>query len=410
MTPRVASSGRESQLSAALSQTLPDNRTPVLDVSRSDAKAPVVLDFLRVRQATGLSNTALVSAFTKLAIGPGKISFGDFVRLRLFDPAFHGGAALAEFVGQRRNCWMCETVNYRHDWFGLMSNKIAGSAYLSRYGLPAIPVSAIYAPEFPGGNRELLSDRQQLEQFLTSPGNYPLFGKPVEGGQSLGSVGLHAFRAAERQIETTTAHRIELDQLLSEIETNYRVGYVFQPLIHPDPAVAQLCGDRIACVRIITALTEEGPKIMRACWKIPAGANMADNYWRAGNLLAQIDMQSGRVLRVSSGAGLGVRFHESHPDSGVALTGFAIPAWPEMKQLALSGAALMRHIPLIGWDLAPSENGPIIVEMNEAPDFFMVQFADRRGMLDEEFRSFMAFQVRNSDAHKKHMTAAIAKL
>ena len=73
-----------------------------------------------------------------------------------------------------------------------------------------------------------------------------------------------------------------------------------------------------------------------------------------------------------------------------------------MKQIALSGATLMRHIPLIGWDIAPSENGPIIVEMNEAPDFFMVQFADRKGILDEEFRSFMAFQARNSDGYKKY--------
>ena len=58
-----------------------------------------------------------------------------------------------------------------------------------------------------------------------------------------------------------------------------------------------------------------GPKIIRACWKIPAGVNMADNYWRAGNLLAQIDMHSGRVLRVSSGAGLDVRCHDAHPDT-----------------------------------------------------------------------------------------------
>jgi hypothetical protein len=291
-----------------------------------------------------------------------------------------------------------------------MSNKIAGSAYLSRYGLPTIPISAIYAPEFPGANPALLSGRQQLEHFLASPGNYPLFGKPVEGCRSLGSVGLRAFRTAEREIETTSGHRIMLDQLLSEIETNYRSGYIFQPLIHPDRAVAQLCGDRLACVRIITALTEDGPKIIRACWKIPAGVNMADNYWRTGNLLAQIDMQSGRVQRVSSGAGFEVRFHNAHPDTGAPLASFAIPAWLEMKQIALRGATLMRHVPLIGWDIAPAESGPIIVEMNETPDMFLVQLADRRGLLDEEFRSFMAFQARNADAHKKYMKAAIAKL
>ena len=401
---------QETQLSAALSQAIPEQRAPVLDVSRNNAKPPLALDFVRVRQVTGLSNTALVSAFTRLALGPGKISFGDFVRLRLFDRDFYSDAALSEFVGRRRSCWICARVNYRLDWFGLMSNKIAGSAYLSRYGLPTIPISAIYAPEFPGANPALLSDRQQLERFLTSPGNYPLFGKPVESYQSLGSIGLRAFRPAEREIETTSGHRIVLDQLLSEIETNYRSGYIFQPLIHPDRAVAQLCGDRLASVRIMTALTEDGPKIIRACWKIPAGTNMADNYWRTGNLLAQIDMQSGRVLRVSSGTGLDVRYHDAHPDTAASLIGFSIPAWPEIKRIALSGAAAMRHVPLIGWDIAPTESGPIIVEMNEVPDFFIVQFADRRGMLDEELRSLMAFHARNSEVRKKNMKAAIAKL
>jgi hypothetical protein len=345
-----------------------------------------------------------------LAVGPGRISFGDFVRLRLFDPAFYAEAPLTEFVGYRRNCWICAKVNYRHDWFGLMSNKIAGSAYLSRYGLPVIPISAVYAPEFPGGNPGLLSDRQQLEQFLSSSGNYPLFGKPVEGGQSLGSVGLRGFRTTERQIETSAGQWIELEKLLAEIEKNYHFGYVFQPLLRPDAAVARLCGERLACVRIITALTEDGPKIIRTCWKIPVGSNMADNYWRAGNLLAQIDLQSGRVLRVTSGAGFEVRFHDKHPDTSARLIGFEIPQWQDMRQIALNGAALMRHLPLIGWDIAPSENGPIIVEMNEAPDFFMVQFADRRGMLDEEFRSFMAFQATKSEAHKKDMKRAIALL
>jgi hypothetical protein len=40
----------------------------------------------------------------------------------------------------------------------------------------------------------------------------------------------------------------------------------------------------------------------------------------------------------------------------------------------------------------------------------MVQFADRKGMLDEEFRSFMRFQMKNSEVQKKSAKAAIAKL
>ena len=364
----------------------------------------------QIREASGLSPTAIASTFARLARGPGKLSFQDFIRLRLFDRTGSTAAPASEFVGQRRNRDICVTVNYRHDWFGLMSDKVALSAYLASYGLPTIPLAAIYAPELGAGTPPILSNREGLESFLMTPANFPLFGKPVEGFQSLGSIALRCCRTAEREMETMDGRRIPLGQVVSEIEEHYRSGYVFQPLKSPDPRVGELCGQRLASVRIVTVLADSGPKIIRACWKIPAGGNMADNYWRPGNLLAQIDLDSGRVLRVTSGAGLEMVLHERHPDTGTTLTGFEIPNWDELKGLALRGARVMRHMPLIGWDIAPAESGPVIVEMNETPDFFLVQFADRRGILDAEFRTFMDFQAKNAAAYAKEMKAAIAKL
>ena len=137
---------------------------------------------------------------------------------------------------------------------------------------------------------------------------------------------------------------------------------------------------------------------------------MADNYWRAGNLLAQVQMESGRILRVTSGAGLEARNHLTHPDTGAALIGFELPQWNAMKQLALDGARVMRHVSLIGWDIACTDKGPVIVEMNETPDFFLVQFADRRGILDDEFRAFRALQAKNAAAHVKQIQVDIGKL
>lgn len=392
---------------AAISNALPAAAAPALDVARASTGGSTAEQIARIRGATGLGHGAIVGAFARLARGPGKLSFADFVRLRLFEPQAPG-AALNEFVGQRRNRDICVTVNYRHDWYGLMSDKVAVTSYLKSYGLPAIPIAAIYAAGLNGEG--VLASREALEPFITTPSHLPLFGKPVDGCQSLGSIGLRAYRAAGREFETTDGRRIALERLLSDIETNYAAGYVFQPLIRPHPDVTSLCGERLACARILTALTETGPKVIRTCWKIPAGANMADNYWRAGNLLAQVDIDSGRVLRATSGAGLEARVHDRHPDTDIPLPGFVIPQWAEMKALALRGARLMRHMPLIGWDIAPSESGAVIVEMNETPDFFLVQFADRRGILDAEFRAFMDFQAKNAAAHAKAMKADIAKL
>ena len=58
---------------------------------------------------------------------------------------------------------------------------------------------------------------------------------------------------------------------------------------------------------------------------------------------------------------------------------------------------------LIGWDIACTDQGPMIVEMNECPDSFISQFADRRGLLDETLQKFIAFQDRERTAFNEKM-------
>jgi len=162
-----------------------------------------------------------------------------------------------------------------------------------------------------------------------------------------------------------------------------------------------MCGDRLPTIRIVTLNTEGGPKVFRACWKIPAGANVADNYWRSGNLLAQLDVAHGKVLRVLSGNGLGLTYHEHHPDTGVAMIGFEIPHWSAIVATVIEAARLMQHVPLIGWDVTALDSGPLIVEMNGRPDLFLPQLADARGVLDAELVDFLAVQKRKSAAWRQ---------
>ena len=256
----------------------------------------------------------------------------------------------------------------------------------------------------------ILPDRAALKALLARSELYPLFGKPAEGFQSLGTIGLKNLSADAASIEKSGGGVLDVDAFIEDIATHYDAGYVFQPMLRPHEKIAALCGQKLACVRLITGLTEDGPKVLRGCWKIPVGENVADNYWRSGNLLAGLDLASGKVRRVVSGSGLDLAQWRVHPDSAVDLVGFEHPEWAGMVALALDGARLMRHVPLIGWDLACSEKGPVIVEMNESPDFFLPQLADERGMLDDEFRKFEQFQAGKAAALAKQGKATIAKL
>jgi D-alanine-D-alanine ligase-like ATP-grasp enzyme len=81
-----------------------------------------------------------------------------------------------------------------------------------------------------------------------------------------------------------------------------------------------------------------------------------------------------------------------------------------MKTVALEAARVMHHMPMIGWDMGCTSSGPVIVEMNETPDFFLNQFADGRGVLEPDFVQFIEAQKRAAKDYELRMKRDIAKL
>ena len=394
---------------AAASAHVGPAEPPTIDIAHSKAELPMAAALQKMAAETGASPLKLMRDYASLAFGPGRVSFRDYTNLRLFDDARYAGIDKRTVVGARRNRDIAVTVNYRHDWYGLLANKIASIGYLAAFGLPTIPTVAIFAHELGGGGKPLCSG-DELAGFLRRGDIYPLFGKPAEGTQSLGSAGLVHYSSADDRIEKTDGARIKVEAFVEDIVQNYGRGYLFQPLMLPHRDIAALCGARLATCRMLTLVTEEGPQLYRAAWKIPAAGNAADNYWRTGNILAKIDLATGIVGRAMTGAGFDLAEVTHHPDTGEQLIGARVPNWQAMTAVVLEGAHLMREVPMIGWDIASGRDGPIVVEMNQTPDFVLHQLADARGVLEPDFLAFMDFQKRNAAAHFRCVRADIAKL
>src|SRR5262249_3930668 len=181
-----------------------------------------------------------------------------------------------------------------------------------------------------------------------------------------------------------------LAKFAADVTAHYGRGYLLQRRVSPHAAVRAICGDRLATVRMLTTMSPDGPRIIRACWKIPAGTHGADNFWRPGNLLAQLDLGTGRVLRVIRGVGMTLEQVTHHPDTGAPLIGAVVPNWSEVARTAVEGAKVLPDLRLIGWDIAPVDGGAMLVELNQTPDFILPQLADRRGIMDEAFKGFLA--------------------
>jgi hypothetical protein len=333
---------------------------------------------------------SLLAEFAALRVGPGRLSFEEYVALNLFDDTISRTADKRAFIGLRamQKIWLL--ANYRVDLFGLVNNKLASDMVFATHGFPILPTVALFDEDVGIPGPFLLRNSDQLRHFLMNSEHYPMFGKPVCGSQSVGAASLDQYDATTDALVTTTGHVFSIDTFISFVKTHSASGYIFQKRVSPHSAIREICGDRLATVRFLTIVARGKPKILRACWKIPAGVNAADNFWRPGNLLAQLDHESGRVVRVIRADGQKHEEVTHHPDSGALLQGASVPNWEKLILFAIEGAKMFADAPLIGWDIAPVDGGAVVVEANVTPDMTIHQLADGRGMLDDDFRDFLA--------------------
>jgi Sugar-transfer associated ATP-grasp len=364
-----------------------------LDIDGSDTSRP------RLSRSVGhgkRSNFSILGELWKLRLGVGRLSRDEYFELRLFDNDLYEGVDKKAFVGLEaaRRIWF--QANYRVDLFALANNKIASAIWFAAHGLPILPTIALFHEATGRPNSRLLRSDAELRTFLRKSEHYPLFGKPIEGSRSIGSASIECYVASNDSLITTAGQSISVDNFVAYVKTHAASGYQFQTRISPHATIREMCGDRLATVRLLTIMRGGKPELIRACWKIPAGMHAADNFWRPGNLLAQLDLDSGRVLKVIRGAGTECEEISHHPDTGVRILGMNVPNWQKTRQLAMDGAKLLDELPLVGWDIAPVDSGAVLVEPNVTPDFGVHQMADRRGMLDATFINFLHQRKRDA--------------
>lgn len=362
----------------------------ILATARVNAGPPLAKMLQMAADRYGKSPVQLLTDFARLAIGPGRLSIDEYFAFRLFDDEALSGADKSQFAGLRamRDVWMA--VNWDETWDGVFADKLALEVLLRGFGLPTTRTLAVYSEQRALPAFQAMRDVEALAAFLRTGSVYPLFGKPVDSIQSLGSASFASYDSTTDEIVCTQGTRVPVEAFAGEVKACYAAGYLFQQRLSPHPRVRALIGERLSTVRVMTVLTRSGPQVIRALWKLPGATNVADNFWRPGNMIAQLDRQTGRILRVVGGIGINAREIEHHPDTGARLLGVEVPDWSKVLELALEGATVFPKVPLIGWDIGLGEHGPLIVEPNNSPDFGLAQIADRQGLLDDQMKALIA--------------------
>ena len=150
-----------------------------------------------------------------------------------------------------------------------------------------------------------------------------------------------------------------------------------QTRLQQHPRLQALNPSCINSVRLITFMPPgSDPEVFGAMLRCGVGGACADNV-STGGLAVPIRCADG-VLTEHAQAYPGTRptIITRHPDTGMGFEGLEVPYWNRCRELCAKSARLFPELPLVGWDLAITPDGPVFMEGNHRPATDYFQLAD----------------------------------
>lgn len=161
----------------------------------------------------------------------------------------------------------------------------------------------------------------------------------------------------------------ELRRELHTVSARLGSPIILQPFLRNHPELRDLGNGSLATVRLISLRFEDTPaESLLAVLKIPLGDMPADNF-HLGGLAADVDIATGRLGRAAYQQHRYPIDQVTHdPGTGAPVAGRCLPLWDETRALALRAHDLLAsRTPIIGWDIAITADGPVLVECNNIP-------------------------------------------
>ena len=157
--------------------------------------------------------------------------------------------------------------------------------------------------------------------------------------------------------------------------------FLFEETLVQHEALGAVFPSSVNTIRVVTcAGLGEPPVVVAALLRLGAEGRVVDNASQGG-VFVGVELETGRLLPSAHrffkyGGGV----YATHPDTGFRFAGFEVPFFPEVLMAAKNAAA---HVPheLVGWDIAVTEAGPVIIEGNTVPSLPIMEIALGRGLM-----------------------------
>ena len=267
----------------------------------------------------------------------------------------------------------------------LLDDKIAFFRHCVESQLATVPVLGVVSGsdrKETAGLPEIAGPEILAELLARHPDG--IFFKPAGGSHGEGAFSAQLLGSGVR-FRGATGTVGELDAYCRSRAAGHEGTLLAEPRLRPARSLLDIMSAHgLGTVRAVTCVSGEQVRLLAASLRIPVGANDADNFLQgaSGNLVAGIDSATGRLMPALGSARRDwpeIVPVSRHPETGTVIEGFQLPFWQGLVDLVTRGQRAFAGLRTIGWDVAITDTGPVLVEGNGAYDTDLLQITHDRG-------------------------------
>lgn len=293
------------------------------------------------------------------------------------------------FLGLNEQHYYLDYLN-PNKYFSLARNKYLAHKVLDSAGVRKSVLYCFFQPEARYyGSDECASSLTEVLHILKSKNVQSCVVKTTESshGDNVRVVKNITFQEDDAIFTCFNGEKMLLSSILG------MDALVFESVVRQSMQFASFNESSVNTVRFMTTLWPDGSAKVIATWfKIGREGKCVDNAGSGGNIDAAIDRETGRIYNVTQFDGWRkTKRIDRHPDSGAFLEGTIIEHWDAIKAEVIKFQQAFPYCKAAGWDIAITEDGPVVIEVNDFWDR-TGQYFIRKGWRNEIRDCYLAWK------------------
>jgi hypothetical protein len=197
---------------------------------------------------------------------------------------------------------------------------------------------------------------KKIENIIKDMGIENIIMKPVYGG---GGRGINIFKINNNN-KHKTKNGIFFDESFLKKKGSER-DYILQAGIKQNKFLSKIYANSINTIRIITQNFFNNVNIIFCILRMGRDGREIDNFSQNG-ICVEINKNTGELCKHA--ASKQCEYFFEHPNSKFIFENKKIPQWNKIKNLVKYWAQKLPKFTYLGWDIALSNNGPLVIEVN----------------------------------------------